>query len=513
MKRTSLLIAFLMLFAGLAAFAGDSTPGVISTVAGTGTQGSSGDGGPATLAQLNGIADVAVDTAGNLYIAESNAIRKVSPDGVISTVPDAPGGDIAVDAAGNIYIAREDGILKITPEGAVSTLARNIIGNDPGWEYFGALVNNSAGNVYFSYITLFVGTSIYKVNADGTVTVVGHMPGEVWCLAVDSSGKLYVHDGSGFAVDSRGSLFLSEIGETPRIWKVTPDGTRSIVAGDGTKGFSGDGGPATSAQLNSPVSLSIDHKDNLVIADSDNFRVRKVTWATDAWATNTYFAHVAVGGGYSTTFALTNTGDSAISGSLILTDSQGQSLTASEAGAGAGSAFPFSIAPAGTTFLTINSVGPSDPLKTGWARVATSGGLLNGVATFHLMSGGITQAAAGILPSQPIRFATIPIDDDAGQGRLTAYAVANPTNQNLVIKLAVIDTDGKMVDDSVTFTLAPNQQTSRYLSTDVARLQFKGSIVLRAQGGGSFVAGALRQHQTLFTVIPVISGKASCVPD
>jgi len=508
MKRTLFITCFI-LFVGLSAPAGDSTPGVISTVAGNGTQGSGGDGGPATSAQLDGIRDIAVDTAGNLYISEANAIRKVSPDGVISTVPGAPGGEIAVDAAGNIYIARENGILKITTEGAVSTLAQHIIGRDAGWEYFGALVNNSAGDVYFSYITLFLGTSIYKVNADGTVAVVGQRPGvEVWCLAVDSAGKLYVYDGSGFAVDSRGNLFISEIGKTPRILKVTPDGTTSIVAGDGTKGFSGDGGPATSAQLSSPVSIAIDNEDNLLIADSGNFRVRKVTWGTE-----TFFAHVAVGGGYSTTVTLTNTGDSAISGNLILTDPQGQHLTASVAGAGAGSAFPVSIAPAGTTFLSINPVGPGDPLKTGWATLLTSGGVLNGGATYYLTSGGITQAVTGVLPSQPMRCATIPIDDDASQGRFTAYAIANPTSQDLVIKLALVDQDGQVVDDSVTIALAPKQQIARHLNRDVARPQFKGSLVLRAQEGGSFLAMAVRYYQNLFSVVPVISGKASRVPD
>lgn len=509
MKPTSFIPCFILSVA-LAAMAGDSTTGVISTVAGNGTQGSSGNGGPATLAQLNGITDIAIDTAGNLYIAESNAIRKVSPDGVISTVPGAPGGDIAVDAAGNIYSNpdSDSGIVKITPTGAVSMIASSII-DDPGWEYLSGLVNDSAGNVYFSYVRLFLGTSIYRVNADGTVAIVGSTPGEDYLAAVDSAGKLYFDGfGNSLAVDSRGNLFISESGEMPRIWKVTPNGTTSVVAGNGTKGFSGDGGSATSAQLNSPVSIVIDNEGNLLIADSDNFRVRKVTWGTE-----TFFAHVAVGGGYSTTVTLTNTGDSTISGSLMLTDSQGQPLTASVAGAGAGSSFPVFIAPAGTMFLSINPAGPGDPLKCGWITVFTSGGVPNGVATYLLTSGGVNQVVAGVPPSQPMQYATIPIDDDAGQGRLTAYAVANPTSQNLVIKLALVDQDGQVVDDSATIALAPKQQIARHLNRDLARPQFKGSMVLRAQEGGSFVAVALRQYQTLFTVVPVISGKASRVPD
>jgi len=222
---------------------------------------------------------------------------------------------------------------------------------------------------------------------------------------------------------------------------------------------------------------------------------------------------MTVGGGYYTTFALSNTGDSTISGDLILTDQQGQPLTASAADIGAASSFPVSIAPAGTMFLTFNPRDANGPVRSGWAKIMTAGGTLNGVATFHLMSAGTRQAATGVLPSQLMRYATIPVDDDYSQERLTAYAVANPTSQNVVIKLALVDQDGAVVDDTVTFTLQPKQQIARYLHQDLARPQFKGSMVLRAQEGGSFVAVALLQHQKMFTVVPVIPGKASNVPD
>ncbi len=297
MKTCAVIGCFIMLFS-LAATASDSTPGVISTIAGNGTQGSSGDGGPATSAQLNGIADIAVDTAGNLYIAGSNAIRKVSPDGVISTVPGAPGGDIAVDAAGNIYVGRDDGIRMIIPAGAVISFADEIVPGNDAWGYLGGLVNDSAGNVYFAYVAAFGGTSIYKVKADGTVAVVGHTGGEALLVAVDSAGSKYLYDGSGvrkvgsatrmfsgtgngFAVDGSGNLFISEIGENPRIWRVTPEGTTTVVAGNGTIGFSGDGGPATSAQLNQPTSVAVDEMGNILVGDSGNLRIRKITRGID----------------------------------------------------------------------------------------------------------------------------------------------------------------------------------------------------------------------------------------
>ena len=161
----------------------------------------------------------------------------------------------------------------------------------------------------------------------------------------------------------------------------------------------------------------------------------------------TFFSQVAVGGGYRTTFTLSNTGDSAIAGDLVLTDQQGQPLVANATDAGQGSSFPVSIAPAGTMFLTVNPLALGDPAKSGWAKLTTVGGILHGVATFHLLSGGELQTAAGVLPSEPTQHATISVDDDYGQGRLTAYALANPTSQNLVVKLALVGQDGKVVDD------------------------------------------------------------------
>jgi len=529
--KTRFFIAYFIMSAGLAVFAGDSIPGVISTVAGNGTEGSSGDGGPAISAQLNGIMGIATDSAGNLYIADerTSTIRKVTPDGVITTAVGSSAGlrnpsDVAVDSASNLYIADFNNcrILKVTTAGAISTIVADIappttVAVDP------------AGNVYYgdTWGWDYGSLHIHKVSLDGSVNDFCPTAEDPTGLAVDSAGNLYIAEPSqvskvdpqgrrtgipcggalDVAVDSAGNLFVAS---WARINMVTPAGIISTVAGNGTEGFSGDGGPATSAQLSGLNSVAVDSEGNLLIGDSGNRRIRKVTWTSGS---ETYFPHVTVGGGYYTTLALSNTGDSPISGDLILTDQQGQPLTASGMGAGTGSSFPVSIAPAGTMFLTINPLNANEPVRSGWAKIVAAGGALNGVATFHLMSEGTRQAATGVLPSQPMRYATIPVDDDYSRGRLTAYAVANPTSQSLVIKLALVDQDGSVVDDTVTITLAPKHQIARYLYQDLARAQFQGSVVLRAQEGGSFVAVALVQHQKLFTVIPVIAAKASSVPD
>jgi hypothetical protein len=92
-----------------------------------------------------------------------------------------------------------------------------------------------------------------------------------------------------------------------------------------------------------------------------------------------------------------------------------------------------------------------------------------------------------------------------------AYAIANPGNQSISIKLALVAQDGRVLDDSVTVTLGPGQQIARYLSQDLSRIDFKGSLVLRGQAGARFVAVALVQKQSLWTLILLIAGKSPAV--
>lgn len=215
------------LFMGQAISATTAVP-IISTVAGGGTATGSGDGGPARNVRLDNVVDVAVDGAGNLYIAESYAfrVRKVNSAGVIVTIAgngtQTYNGDgipatsaaidvrgIAVDALGNLYIA--DGangrIRKVSPQGTISTLTR-------------------AG-----------------------------FPTRV---EVNSTGVVHVVDRS-------------------RIYRIGSDGSLIAVAGNGEYGFSGDGGPAISAKLANPEGIAFDKAGNLYIADHGNDRVRRVT--------------------------------------------------------------------------------------------------------------------------------------------------------------------------------------------------------------------------------------------
>ena len=251
--------------------------GVITTVAGGGPVNpvSPGDGGPATNACLWGPVGVAVDPAGNLYIADrlEQRVRKVTAAGVINTFAGngqvqsggvgAFSGDggpassaslnlpegLAIDGAGNIYIADTENsrIRKVTPAGIISTVAgngqRGRFPSSPG----------SAG-----IISTLVGTGKAGFAGDGGPAASASLsaPG---ALAVDRAGNLFIADTSNY-----------------RIRKVTPGGTITTVAGNGQAGFSGDGGPAAEASFDQPSAAAVDSNGNLFIADTENQRIRKV---------------------------------------------------------------------------------------------------------------------------------------------------------------------------------------------------------------------------------------------
>jgi hypothetical protein len=223
-----------------------SPSGIITTVAGNGTHGFSGDGGPATSAQLSGPLGMAVDGTSNLFIADAGnyRIRKVSPSGIITTVAgngnygdSGDGGpatsaqlsdpySVAVDGAGNVFIADTDSsrIRRVSPSGIITTVA---------------------------------GNGSYGYSGDG---------GPATSAQLDSP--------RGVTVDGVSNLFIADTYNS-RIRKVSPSGIITTVAGNGIYGVSGDGGLATSAQLSYPSSVAVDGVGNLFIADGG--AIRKVS--------------------------------------------------------------------------------------------------------------------------------------------------------------------------------------------------------------------------------------------
>ena len=253
------------------------TDGTIRTVAGDGSNGNSGDGGPATSAKLFGnITGLAVGPDGSLYIADwgNSRIRKVGTNGMISTVasvvyPNA----LALDPAGNLYIGGACIVMRMSVDGTVSTFA-----GIPALGGIGACGarTGDGGPATLAGIT----GSVYGITVDAT--------GNVWFSDNDADrirnvrpdgiiqDRGEVEGAMGMSADAAGNVYVVSR-DTHTVQRITSNGSIQRVAGTQyTPGFSGDGGPAIEATLNLPWGMTIGN-GYLLIADSFNKRIRKVT--------------------------------------------------------------------------------------------------------------------------------------------------------------------------------------------------------------------------------------------
>jgi sugar lactone lactonase YvrE len=545
MNSVSFRIVLGLFFLNLVAcsgFAQSGYTGIIGTVAGTGTAGFGGDGGLATAAQLNRPTGVAVDSAGNLYFADYSSfrIRKVSTAGVISTVAgtgtagfSGDGGlaaaaqldraiDVAVDSSGNLYIAdtNNNRIRKVSATGIISTVAGTGtagFGGDGGLATAAQLngpVDVAVDSLGILYIADANNNRIRKVSAAGIMTTVAGngTPGFGGDGGLATAAQL---NGPQFgAIDSSGNLYIADFGNK-RIRKVTPAGIISTVAGGGVSGL-GDGGLATAAQLNGPAGVAVDSAGSLYIGDYLNNRIRKVSDSA------LYFAQLVVGGGYSTSFSFTNTGSTAQSGNLTFRDQQGTSFNVSAtivdllgitSSIPNTSTVPLTIPSGGTVFVKAEGVTAGSSAKAGWARLEANGESLSGVATYEYVVGDTLYTMVGVLHSRPLTYATIPVDNDDSQSKQAALAIANPSDQSISVRLALVAQNGNLVEDFLLPSIGPREQVAQYLYDWTNRHDFKGSLIVRGVNGATFVAVPLCDKQSVLTALPLISGKAPGLPN
>ena len=277
--------------------------GAITTIAGTGTPGFSGDGGPATAAQLNLPYGLATDLSGNLYVADlgNNRVRRISPDGTIATaagggtaasaadgspatsVPLLTPRNLATDAAGDLFISEFSGhrVRKVTPDGKIWTAAGTGIA---GYWGDGGLAANAqlafpAGLAVDRNGNLYIADSqnqrIRKV-----------LPGNIMSTALGGAPSTSLYTPIAVAVDGNTTIYVGD--SAFMVHSYTLAGAWSSAAGTGAAGYSGDGGRATAAQLTAVRDLAVDLAGTLYIADA--VRARSVN--------QSLIIHTVAGDGY-----------------------------------------------------------------------------------------------------------------------------------------------------------------------------------------------------------------------
>lgn len=274
----------------------------ITTLAGNGVQGFSGDGGQAVSAAFDNPHGIAVDAFLNVYIADvnNNRVRKVAPNGVVTTLAGTGvagfNGDniqaaaaqlnqpesVAVDPHGNVIIADAQNrrIRSVAPNGIITTIGGTGIegfsgdGGPATSANIGravALAIDSAGDIFFADSPQ---QRIRVIGANGIInTVAGNgNPGFSGDGGPATSAMLDFPDG--VAVDNAGNLLIADTGN--HVIRKVASGIINTIAGNANEGFSGDGGPATAAMLNFPSGVTVLPNGNILIADSSNSRIRAV---------------------------------------------------------------------------------------------------------------------------------------------------------------------------------------------------------------------------------------------
>jgi sugar lactone lactonase YvrE len=504
---------------------------MIRSVVGIGPPGFQGDGGLSGLAQLTAPGHVLVDPSGNLLIADTgnSRIRKVSPDMRISTVAGsntAPGfgGDggpataarlafprnIALDRAGNLFIADSANyrVRKVAPNGLISTVAGSDVPglNGDGGPASSAQLMDPAAVAVDAAGNLFVADMfrIRKINVDGIISTVAgggtNTQDGIPATSAQLGGAGTSAGPRAIALDDNGNLYIADTGNHC-IRMVDTNGIITTIAGTGTPGFSGDGGVAVAAQFVSPRGIAIDPAGNVIVADTGNNRIRRI--GLD---------------GIITTIAGTGTNDFYDGPALASFLSSPSGVAADNTGAifvaDAGNNRIRKIATEMATYvlpeaggLSLLSSGGSGTPVAGYGSIQADSGstLPAGLAILGFRRNGVLVTEASVSATSLIRSGRI-YAEVAGPVN-TGLAIANPNAVDAAISITFTAGNGNVVNGSL--LVSGHGQISKFLSEQPFNIPASSTGALTFISSVPVAVVALRgftnEHgDFLITTLPVV---------
>ncbi len=276
--------------------------GIVTTVAGTGAPGDSGDGGPALLATFGTLSGIAVDANGFIYVSDSSnhRVRRIAPDSTIEGFagngrPGFGGDDgpapaaslffpngLAVDASGNLYIADQNNarVRRVSPDRTIATVAGGGNGRRDGVPATQTSLTtptdvdvDAAGNLYITETALGI---VRRVGPDQVVHTFAGRGDNAFEGDGGPASQAALSNPFGVASDPLGAVYIADTNNL-RVRRVGPDGIITTIAGIGQTQSSGDNGPAVSASFGFPTGLVIDPFGNIFVSDESNHRVRKIS--------------------------------------------------------------------------------------------------------------------------------------------------------------------------------------------------------------------------------------------
>ena len=521
--------------------------GVITTIAGTGGRGFSGDGGPATEAQFAAPGWLAVDGSGNLYVSDSfnYRIRRIDAEGVITTIAGTGGrgfsGDggpateaqfaapsgLAVDGSGNLFVVDSINhrIRRIDAEGVITTIAgtgvRGFSGDGgPATEAQfaapGGLEVDGSGNLY---VADSGNHRIRRIDAEGGVTTIaGSGPGFYLGVPLGDGGPATEAQFAApidLALDGSGILYVTDLSAI-RIRRIDAEGVITTIAGSGPVfsqgGYSGDGGPATEAQFALPRGLAVDRSGNLYVADSGNQRIRVIRPPGERNPVTNEFPHFANGDSTVSDLVLVNVDTKTVTPVVRFYSSEGDPISADslldvtgdlDVTADGALAVTAGIPPLAARTISTHGRGA---LTSGSVRVV-SDGYIGGFLRFDSMAVGV----AGVGAAQPVNDALFPARRKDG-GINTGAAVRNLEAEAVTMTCHLIQ--GRDVLATTPVQLAGGGQKARFINElfpDADTSDFEGSVRCTAPEGKMFTGVVLEMDagNRIFTTLPLVAVTAT----